>query len=182
VRLNATEGRPISAFTCIDPFPRPWLRTSSEVRVVAKPAQEVPVDVFLTPSQNDLLFIDSTHTVKTASDVNHLILEVLPRLSRGVIVHFHDIFFPYDYSRDVLDTFVHWSETSLLRAFLCHNAKARIMLSLSMLHYERPNVLKTHFPEYNPEPDSDGLRCGSARPMESSTKEHFPSSTYIRIF
>ena len=45
----------------------------------------------------DILFIDSTHAVKPGSEVNRLILDILPRLKSGVCVHFHDIYFSYDY-------------------------------------------------------------------------------------
>jgi hypothetical protein len=47
----------------------------------------------------DFLFIDSSHQVKTGNDVVHLMLNVLPKLKPGVIVHFHDIFLPFDYPR-----------------------------------------------------------------------------------
>lgn len=167
--------------TAIEPYPSHWLMQNQGVTLLRKPVQTVDVRVFQSLCANDLLFIDSSHTVKPGSDVNYLILEVLPRLKRGVIVHFHDIYFPYDYSRDVLNTFVHWSETSLLHAFLINNDRARMLLSLSLMHYDCPGVLGDVFPEYNREPDRDGMRTGLARPMESNVKQHFPSSTYIVI-
>jgi hypothetical protein len=117
--------------------------------------------------------------VKAGGDVNFLILEVLPRLKPGVIVHFHDIYLPYDYQRDLLDTFMHWSETSLLRAFLINNSRARIFFSMSQLHYDRPDALRKAFPDYAPQTDVDGLVVGEV-PFEKS-RRHFPSSTYIEI-
>ncbi len=50
----------------------------------------------------DILFVDTTHTVKLGSDVNFIILDVLPRLAPGVIVHFHDIFLPFEYPRHLV--------------------------------------------------------------------------------
>jgi len=167
--------------TCIDPHPSQRLLRTEAVTVIRKPLQSIGIDTFRAMRKDDLLFVDSTHTVMTGSDVNYLILEVLPNLNAGVLVHFHDIYLPYDYSRDVLDTFFHWSETSLLRAFLINNSRASILFSLSMMHYDCPQVLREVFPEYVPEPDEKGLRTGSARAMESSRTEHFPCSTYIMI-
>jgi hypothetical protein len=116
--------------------------------------------------------------VRPGSDVNYLILEVLPRLSPGVVVHFHDIYLPYDYPRDVLRNYFQWMETSLLRAYLIHNSRASILFSLSHLHYERRDVLARVFPEYSPALDEDGV---SIARESSSTGGHFPSSTYIQI-
>ncbi|MGH7269397.1 MAG: class I SAM-dependent methyltransferase, partial [Polyangiaceae bacterium] len=56
------------------------------------PVQHVPLDIFTGLGQNDVLFVDSSHVAKTGSDVTHLVLNVLPALKPGVIVHFHDIF------------------------------------------------------------------------------------------
>jgi len=128
--------------------------------------------------QGDLLFIDSSHTVKPGGDVNYLILEVLPRLRKGVIVHFHDIYLPFDYQRDVLQTFFHWAETSLLRAFLIFNDKARIIFCLSHLHYERRDALREVFLEYSPQGDVNGLRLEEYKPFKL-VPEHYPSSIYI---
>jgi len=138
----------------------------------------VPFEVFKELGDKDLLFIDSSHTVKPGGDVNYLILEVLPRLEK-VIVHFHDIFLPYDYQRSILQTFFHWTETSLLRAFLIWNEKVRIIFCLSQLHYDY-RALKEVFPEYNPQLDKDGIRDEKYKPFENP-KEHFPSSIYIQI-
>lgn len=114
------------------------------------------------------MFIDSSHTVKPGGDVNFLILELLPRLQKGVIIHFDDIFFPYDYQRNVLRTFLHWAETSLLRAFLIFNEKAKIVFCLSLLHYDRQDVMKEVFPEYSHQGDENGLRLKEYKPFGSN--------------
>jgi hypothetical protein len=52
-------------------------------------------------------------------NVNYLFLEVLPPLNPGVIVHVHDILFPFDYRRDwVMDEFRFWTEHYLLQAVI----------------------------------------------------------------
>ena len=113
--------------------------------------------------------------------MNHLILDVLPRLNPGVIVHFHDIYLPYDYSPTVLKTFFHWMETSLLRAFLINNERARIVFCQSHLHYDCKNVMKEVFPEYNPQSDINGIQDLKYKPFENPMNKHFPSSIYIQM-
>lgn len=172
LELNEEEtGQPF-VLTCVEPYPSDALRTLSRVRLVESPVQSCPMEMFERLESGDLLFIDSSHTVRPGGDVNHLILEVLPRLAPGVIVHFHDIHLPYDYPRDVLRTYFQWMETSLLRAYLIHNSRAQIVFCLSQLHYERPETLAEVFPEYTPAPGSDGL--------ETTGEGHFPSSIYVR--
>ena len=119
---------------------------------------------------------DSVPAVRSSlADVNYLVLEVLPRLSSGTIVHFHDIYLPYDYQRDLLDTPFHWAETSLTRAYLTHNHRARILACLSHLHYARPADLGKVFPDYVPQQGQDGLRPHRTAPG------HFPSSLWFTV-
>lgn len=177
---NAREGGQAGRITSIEPFPSTHLRSLREVDLVPLQVQTVPLEVFTELGENDVLFIDSSHTVKPGGDVNYLILEVLPRLRPGVIVHFHDIFLPYDYQRDVCQSFLHWSETSLLRAYLAFNDRVKLLVCMSHLHYDRKEVLREVFPEYEPQADANGLRPESARPFEQSA-QHFPSSTWLQI-
>jgi len=79
-----------------DPFFRPELAEALRMVCHLDPlsATEVPLEQFKELRAGDMLFVDTTHTVKIGSDVNRVILDVLPRLAPGVLVHFHDIFFP----------------------------------------------------------------------------------------
>ncbi|MGK7933224.1 MAG: class I SAM-dependent methyltransferase [Microcystaceae cyanobacterium] len=165
---------------CIDPYPSLQLQQLSELQLINKSVQTLEFDFFSSLQENDLLFIDSSHTVKTGGDVNFLILEVLPRLQKGVIIHFHDIFLPYDYPRNSLQTFFPWMETALLHAFLINNDHIKILFSLSQLHYENPEYLKEIFPDYNPQSDDNGLRDNYYKPFENPSKSHFPSSIYLK--
>jgi hypothetical protein len=76
----------------------------------------------------DMLFIDSSHVAKAGSDVNFLVFEVLPRLAPGVLVHFHDIWYPFEYPRQWLDEGRAWNESYLIRAFLMFNPAFKIVL------------------------------------------------------
>src|SRR5207249_4543131 len=104
---------------CIDPYPTQYLKsaaTEGRISLIAKKAQEVDLSTFTDLQHGDLLFVDSTHTVKPGSEVNHIILEVLPRLRTGCYVHFHDIYFPYDYQTSLLNTVFFSGESALLHA------------------------------------------------------------------
>ncbi|MGD0733406.1 MAG: class I SAM-dependent methyltransferase [Terracidiphilus sp.] len=162
--------------TCIDPFPTQYLRKSSEngqITLIPQKCQDVDLSVFSKLGPGDLLFVDSTHTVKPGSEVNILILEVLPRLSSGCHVHFHDIYFPYDYPCALYTIPFFWNESVLLHAFLTGNSRYSISASLSMLHHAKPKELQMLFPNYRPEVLEQGLR------ISSRTGWHFPTSTYL---
>jgi len=98
------------------------------VTVIEKPIQRVDPTAVQKLQTNDMLFIDSSHVSKVGSDVNHIVFELLPRLAPGVVVHFHDVLFPFEYRQDWLELGVYWNEPYLLRAFLQYNATFRIRL------------------------------------------------------
>src|SRR5436309_6462906 len=116
---------------CIEPFPQKFLKEGFPGlrSLIEKKAQDIDLEFFSQLESGDILFIDSSHTVKIGGDVNYLFLEVLPRLKPGVIVHVHDIFLPFDYRRDwVMDEFHFWSEQYLLQAFLSFNAEFEVLM------------------------------------------------------
>jgi hypothetical protein len=138
-----------SALICIDPFPRDFLRDGLPglQSLIAKKVQDIDLEFFSQLQSGDILFIDSSHTVKIGGDVNYLFLEVLPRLKPGVIVHVHDIFLPLEYRRDwVLDEFRFWNEQYLLQAFLTFNSEFEVLLGNSYLNHNHQEDLKAAFP------------------------------------
>lgn len=179
IARNEADTDESCEITCVEPHPSAWLK-QQKVNLIPTEVQEVPLQIFEQLSGRDLLFIDSSHTVKTGSDVNFLILEVLPRLKAGVLVHFHDIYLPYDYPRNAMDTIFQWSETSLLHAFLIGNSGVEILFCLSQLHYDRKDALAKIFPEYAPQRDQDGL-IGAGNGFIEETAEHFPASIFLRV-
>ena len=128
---------------CVDPFPTDYLVSQHDLGRITldrRPAQEVPLAELCELQAGDLFFVDSTHTVKPGSEVNRLIFEVLPRLSPGVWIHFHDIWFPYDYARDVLDAgLFFWNESPLLHAFLIDNNRVSTPVRL-LVALRRPRT------------------------------------------
>ena len=59
--------------------------------------QAVDPAVFSDLEENDIVFVDSTHVAKTGSDVEWIFRELVPDLPRGVLLHFHDVFYPFEY-------------------------------------------------------------------------------------
>ena len=97
-------------------------------KIIERHVQQVPLDTFEKLQAKDILFIDSTHVSKTGSDVNHILFEILPRLKRGVLIHFHDIFYPFEYPKDWVFRGFNWNENYILKAFLMYNDLYEIKL------------------------------------------------------
>ena len=96
--------------------------------IIEKPVQAMDLSLFEELGADDILFVDSTHVLKTGSDVAFELFEILPRLRPGVIVHFHDIFWPFEYpSRWIFDLQYSWNELYALRAFLTFNDEFDIL-------------------------------------------------------
>lgn len=133
-------------FTFIDPYPETLhsvLRPSDKdtARIVPSRVQDVDLGLFAELDANDILFIDSTHVARIGSDVNHLFFEVLPRLRPGVYIHFHDIFYPFEYPRFWVYEGRAWNEAYLLRAFLTNNSSFSIQVWNDYLaHFHRDRL------------------------------------------
>jgi len=140
-RMNAVDGHE-STYRAFDPFPTAvdaGLPGLTDLALVD--AQAVPEDVFSELSSGDILFVDTTHTVKLGSEVNRIILRVLPILAPGVLVHFHDIHLPYEYPRYLIEDYgLCWSEQYLLQAFLCLNPSFEVLCAVHALCRDRPEA------------------------------------------
>ena len=137
---------PRTSFTFVDPYPERLLEllgdeSGDRAELIDRPVQDIAVDFFDQLRAGDVLFIDSTHVAKVGSDVNVLLLDVLPRLAPGVWVHVHDILYPFEYPRDWIYGGRSWNEAYLLRAFLAFNTSFRIELFNSFLgHFHHRHV------------------------------------------
>ncbi|HUA27658.1 MAG TPA: class I SAM-dependent methyltransferase [Streptosporangiaceae bacterium] len=148
VALDEAESGELSGLkiTCIEPYPDRLLGLLSagdrdRVTLVRSPVQDTDLELYRGLGPDDVLFIDSTHVVKAGSDVSWLILQVLPRLAPGVIVHVHDIFWPFEYPAAWLREHRDWTENYLVHAFLIGNADWEIMLFSSWLWQEHPEMV-----------------------------------------
>jgi len=120
-------------FTFIEPYPtllheRMKLCRTEHAAVIPRKIQSVELTLFNKLESGDILFIDSTHVVKTGSDVMYELFEVLPSLRPGVIIHFHDIFWPFEYPEEwIFEENRSWNELYAIRAFLTNNFEYEIL-------------------------------------------------------
>jgi hypothetical protein len=131
----------------IEPFPNNVLKTGFPglSELVPKPVQEIPLSAFEGLTQNDILFIDSSHVLRTGGDVQYEYLEILPRLNKGVIVQIHDIRFPEDYPKHMLKQNRFYTEQYLLQAFLAFNNTFEVLWSGHYMQLNHPGKLDTAF-------------------------------------
>ena len=136
-----------ATLTCIEPNPERLNGHALNIELIQKPVEEIEVDFFSQLEANDILFIDSSHTVKFGSDVCYEFLDVLPVLRPGVWVHVHDIFFPHDYPAEwILKRRLALNEQYLLEAFLSFNREFQVALAnhwLTLDHAPAVNELWT---------------------------------------
>jgi len=150
--LNRRKSKVETELSVIDPYPHdtvlkgfPGLTNLRQEMV-----ENIELDFFQNLEAGDILFIDSTHTIRIGGDVNYIYLEVLPRLKAGVIVHIHDIFLPREYPRKwVLEKKLFWSEQYLLQAFLTFNHAYEVLWCGSYMHLHYPAELRLAFPSYD---------------------------------
>jgi hypothetical protein len=102
----------------IDPFPRAEIDHLAD-RVIRQPFENIDNSFLSELGENDILFVDNSHRILPNSDSMVFFLEVLPRLKKGVIVHVHDIYLPYDYPQFMCDRF--YSEQYGLAMYILAN-------------------------------------------------------------
>lgn len=157
LKRNRAEGFP-GELCCVEPYEMAWLE-STGVRVERALVEQLPVDFFSVLEAGDVLFIDSSHMIRPGGDVLHLVNEVLPSLPRGIHVHVHDIFTPYEYPKEwLVDGVCFWNEQYLLEAFLSFNSRYSVELALHGLFRERQGALFEACP---------GLAADSRNPPKS---------------
>jgi predicted O-methyltransferase YrrM len=141
---NVDGGR----LTCIEPHPEERLNgLRMSVDVIQKRVEEIDVDFFSQLEANDILFIDSSHTVKFGSDVCYELLELLPTLRPGVWVHVHDIFFPHDYPAEwLLKRRLALNEQNQLDAFLSFNREFEVALANHWLTLDHGGAVRELWP------------------------------------
>src|SRR6476660_1890010 len=138
-------------FTFIEPFPDRLFgiigaQDKKQHRILQKPVQQVPPTVFNDLEKDDILFVDSSHVAKIGSDVLYLLFEILPSLRKGVIIHFHDILWPFEYPSSWLADGRAWNEAYVLRAFLQYNSAFRILYFNSMMELRHGAMLRSEMP------------------------------------
>jgi methyltransferase family protein len=124
--------------TFIEPYPdRLYSLLGKEDRtrttIIEENVQEVSLEVFESLGNNDILFVDTSHVLKIDSDLSKIIFSILPILNKGVLIHFHDIFWPFEYPKVIIDDGRLWNESYFLRSFLQFNDTFEIVFFTSYL-------------------------------------------------
>ncbi len=150
--LDAIEHFGLSTrCTFIDPNPELLLKVAAPIQarhsVVAELVQNTDPALVEQLGPDDLLFIDSSHVVKTGSDVHFEVLELLPRLKPGVMVHFHDTFYPFEYPRPwVIEDNYSWNELYFLQSFLMYNAAFKVVYFNDFVGREHADRIRALLP------------------------------------
>lgn len=141
---------PAPSFTFIDPDPQRLIDLVGQEqlgdRLISAAAQDVDPAVFAQLQAGDVLFVDSSHVLKAGSDVQFLFDEVLPLLPAGVHVHFHDVFYPFEYPVEWLRRGVAFTEAYAVRALLQGGGAFRVVLFNSYLMRFHRDWLSQHMP------------------------------------
>lgn len=102
----------------IDPEPRAKIDELCD-RIERVGLETCDLSLFDTLEAGDILFFDGSHRSFMNSDVTVFMIDVLPHLKRGVVVHVHDITLPYDYPAMFQNWY--WNEQYLLAVYLMGN-------------------------------------------------------------
>jgi predicted O-methyltransferase YrrM len=152
---TAEQHLPGLDLSCIEPYPDRLLAAlepGDEARIGLERAmvQDVPLERYDALGDGDVLFIDSSHVVKPGSDVVWLYLHVLPRLAPGVVVHVHDIFWPFEYPAHWLAERRDWTEIYLLQALLAGSSQWEVVLFSSWLWDRQPDLVPASLRDLDP--------------------------------
>ena len=138
-------------FIAIEPNPSNYLMTLPQLMELKKcKLQDVPLEYFLQLGSGDILFIDSSHVLKSGGDVWLEYCEIIPRLKSGVYIHVHDISLPYPYPSVYYDTHLYWNEQYVLQALMTNNDKLEVIWAGTYLFHKYADRMITMFsPEYD---------------------------------
>lgn len=159
--LNASYGH-AAELTAVEPFEAAYLDELG-ARVIRQRVEELGIASFTNLQPNDFLFIDSSHLPRPGGDVPFLLLEMIPALPPGVVLHIHDVFTPRDYPAEWSRRRWFWTEQYVVEALLIGNARLEVLLSVSYLTERYPREFAAACPvaaarENGPTPSSIWLR------------------------
>jgi predicted O-methyltransferase YrrM len=134
------------------------IRKNDQCKIEKTEVQRVTIEQFKSLEEGDFLFIDSSHILKTDSDLACLLFNVLPVLKPGVLIHFHDVFYPFEYPDNwIFGGFRSWNELYALRAYLMDNQKYEIVFFNHFLKEE----YKDEFPDFFSTANPKNIQIGS---------------------
>ena len=162
---------------CIDPNPSNLLINllkEKKIKLIKAKVEDISIKKILN-FKPELIFIDTTHTVKPLSDVEYIYTRILPNI-KNCIIHVHDIYFPYLYQNNLhKNSFMQWCETMILYCYLINNNKSKLILSLPHIFHENKNIFNELFKSWK----LAKFRFGLQKNLWDN-KVHFPSSIYLQ--
>lgn len=152
-------------FIAIEPNPKDFIKKGFPglSKFIHKKVQHVDLKIFDKLKQGDILFIDSSHVLKTDGDVKFEYAKILPRLKKGVIIQIHDIFLPAEYPKRFIFKGLHYNEQYLLQALLANSDAFEIIWAGHYMYLNHIEAIQKAFPLY-----------------EEKIKWDEPSSVWIR--
>ena len=127
----------------IDPQPRTEVDNICD-EVIRAGLETADLSVFESLEEGDIVFMDGSHRSFMNSDVTVFMLDVLPFLKPGVIIHVHDIHLPYDYPEMFRDWY--WNEQYILAAYLL-GARDRVKILMPSRYVSNtPELLRAFGP------------------------------------
>jgi predicted O-methyltransferase YrrM len=131
-----------TSMTCIEPYENDWL-DKVNVNILRETIENTDPKNYLNLKKNDILFIDSSHMIRPQGDVLKIFAEILPNLTKGTIIHIHDIFTPKDYPEKwIIKENKFWNEQYLVEALIANSERYEIYLALNYLKNNSYNKLK----------------------------------------
>lgn len=148
---NQQETGQTVDLVAIEPYPSQILREgiSGVSQLIKSKVQSVDLSLFTSLEANDILFIDSSHNLRSGNDVQFEYLEVLPRLAPNVLVHVHDISLPRAYPRVYYEKHLYWNEQYMLQAFLAFSYRFQVLWPGNYMMLKYPERVCAVFPEYH---------------------------------
>lgn len=150
--FDAIKRNGAGEIVSIDPEPRRKLPKGA--KHIQSKVEEVDADIFRRLSEDDILFIDSSHTTQEA--IYHT-EEILPILRSGVIIHHHDILYPYR-AYYLNDPILFGEPDVILNYYLQNEDAYEVITSTSYVAYRNLELVKRLVSSFN---WNSGRRAGS---------------------
>ena len=138
-----------TSMTCIEPYENDWL-DKVNVNILRETIENTDPKNYLNLKKNDILFIDSSHMIRPQGDVLKIFAEILPNLTKGTIIHIHDIFISKDYPEKwIIKENKFWNEQYLVEALIANSERYEIYLALNYLKNNSYKKLKKVCPAFS---------------------------------
>ena len=148
-RQAIIDGKLDTKLISIDPYPRIDIAGYSDV-IYQNTLEDFYFDkkeMLFDLKENDIFFIDSSHQIKIGNDVTFLYNLIVPKLPKGLMIHIHDIYLPYEYPLNIVKTGWQFLEQYLLHTILLNSSKFELLWA-GYYSFKNINNFNKYFPNY----------------------------------